>query len=66
MSVGVSAVFVSSCAGTGLATGLIKRPRSLANRLQDPYFQINSDGKRPEGLIRKVENIILIRALKTN
>jgi hypothetical protein len=23
--------------------------------LQRPYFQINSDGKRPEGLPRKVE-----------
>jgi hypothetical protein len=49
MSVNVSSAFVLSYAGSGLATGLIIRPRS-------PKYHINSDGEdRPEVLIRKVE-----------
>jgi hypothetical protein len=39
MSVRVSSVFVLSCVGSGLATGLIPRPRSL------PAVLINSDGE---------------------
>jgi hypothetical protein len=42
MSVHVSSVFVLSCLGSGLATGLIPRPGSL------PAVLINSDGKEEE------------------
>jgi hypothetical protein len=49
MSVRVSSVFVLSCVGSGLATGLITRPRSPTNCLQDLKFQINSDRKLARG-----------------
>jgi hypothetical protein len=45
MSVSISSVFGISCVGSGLATGLIHRPRSPIKCLQDPDLQINSDGK---------------------
>jgi hypothetical protein len=46
MSVRVSSMSVLSCLGSGLATGLILRPRIPTNCLQDPQFQINSDGEK--------------------
>jgi hypothetical protein len=52
MSVRVPSVFVLSCVGSGLATALITRPRSLT---ECSTVHINSDGGKPEGLIRKVE-----------
>jgi hypothetical protein len=54
MSVPVSSVFMF-CVGSGLATWLITRSSSLTNFLWDPQFQINCEGNRPEGPIRKVE-----------
>jgi hypothetical protein len=54
MSGGVSSVFVLSCVGSGLAIGLVTRPRSPT------VYETHSSrlilvGNRPEGLIRKVE-----------
>jgi hypothetical protein len=43
-----------SCIGSGLATGLIPRPRCPTD-YEDPEFQINSGGNRKDVLIR--ENI---------
>jgi hypothetical protein len=54
MSVSVYYVFVLSCVGSGLAIGLITRPRSPVYK--DPYYQINFDGNGPEGVIRKTED----------
>jgi hypothetical protein len=58
MSAYVHVVSMLSCVGSGLATGLITRPRSPANCLSDPQFQVNeSDG--PEGLRRKTEEVLV-------
>jgi hypothetical protein len=66
MSVRVSSVFVLSCAGSGLATGLIARPKSPT------VYKIYSTrliltGNRPEGLIRKVEEeVFYVRKILAN
>jgi hypothetical protein len=49
MPVCISSVFVLPCVGSGLATGLIARPRSPTFCVMDAWLQINSDGNRPEG-----------------
>jgi hypothetical protein len=49
MSDRISSVFVFSYVGSGLATGLITRLSCPINCLQDPKFQINSDGKHASG-----------------
>jgi hypothetical protein len=53
MYIRASSVLVLSCLGSGLATGLISRPRSPTNCLYDPYFQMNSDWKQARGLNTK-------------
>jgi hypothetical protein len=45
MDVCVTSVFVLSYMGIGLATGMIIRPRSPTNCVQNPQFQIISDEK---------------------
>jgi hypothetical protein len=51
MSVRVSSVFVLSCVGIGLTSGLITRPRSPISCLKFIILMEN----RPEGLIRNVQ-----------
>jgi hypothetical protein len=54
MSVGVSSVFVLSCVGGGLATGLITRPGSPTDyKIHNSRLMLM--GKMPEGLIRNVK-----------
>jgi hypothetical protein len=61
MYVRVSSVFVLPGVRSGLATGLITRPRSRTNCLSDPQFQINSDWKQVRGPNTKGGTIIIRR-----
>jgi hypothetical protein len=57
MSVDLYAVSVLSCVGSGLATGLIPRPKGPTDR-QSISFTISElipNGNMPEGIIRQGE-----------
>jgi hypothetical protein len=51
MSVSVAFVFVSSSVSSGLARA--DHPSKKSNCLQDAQYQSNSDGNRPEDLLRQ-------------
>jgi hypothetical protein len=55
MFVPVASVFVLSCVSSEVATGLITRPRSPANCLQDHSWRLVLMMNRPEGLTGKAE-----------
>jgi hypothetical protein len=49
----VCSAFVLSCVGSGLATGLIPRPKSPTDCPQDYTFQINPEWEEAEGVSRQ-------------
>jgi hypothetical protein len=55
MFVRISSVFVLSCVGSGLATGLIPVQVVLPTVCKIPSTRLILMGNMPEGLLRKIE-----------